>query len=185
MFWRGVSVLVLVLGGLSLSGCASGPRLGGYSGASILEPLPAPETPAPEAGWNAGLEVVPEAPMPDKQAWPPAYFAYDKSAIGDAEKPKLDRIFEHLTQNPNAHLLIEGHCDERGGEEYNRALGERRALAVRKYLTDLGIDGSRLHTLSYGEERPAATGKTEEAYRLNRRAELIIMPAKGAAAAGP
>jgi peptidoglycan-associated lipoprotein len=70
---------------------------------------------------------------------------------------------------------VEGHCDERGTEEYNRALGERRALAVRDYLMNLGIDGDRIFTISYGEDLPAADGHDENAYRLNRRAEFVLL----------
>ena len=71
-------------------------------------------------------------------------------------------------------VLIEGHCDERGTDEYNLALGERRALAVRRYLVALGISADRLHTISYGEEKPAVLGSDEAAWSKNRRAEFKV-----------
>lgn len=107
--------------------------------------------------------------------WVPVYFAYNQSVIGEAERDKLSELANYLTTNPRFHVLIEGHCDERGSEEYNRGLGERRALSVKDYLVNLGVEPNRLRTLSYGEERPADPGNTESAYALNRRAEFVIL----------
>ena len=73
-----------------------------------------------------------------------------------------------------ASVTIEGHCDERGSEEYNVALGERRADAVRRYLLDLGVDGSQISVVSYGEARPAVNGTGETAWQLNRRAQFVV-----------
>jgi len=70
-------------------------------------------------------------------------------------------------------VVIEGHCDERGSEEYNLALGERRADAVRRYMTDLGVPGGRMSTVSFGESRPAVQGHDESAWRYNRRADFV------------
>ncbi len=103
------------------------------------------------------------------------YFAFDRSAIGEAERPKLERIAAYMVESPEYHLVIEGHCDERGSAEYNRGLGERRALAVRDYLVDLGIESNRLHTVSYGIERPAVpNATTEREHARNRRAEFRV-----------
>ncbi len=103
------------------------------------------------------------------------YFAYDRSTIGTSEQPKLETIAEHMRRNPEYHLVIEGHCDERGSAEYNRGLGERRALAVKSYLVNLGITGDRLNTVSYGIERPAvANARTEAEHAQNRRAEFLV-----------
>jgi peptidoglycan-associated lipoprotein len=79
---------------------------------------------------------------------------------------------------PSVALLVEGHCDERGTEEYNRALGERRALAVREQLAMAGADVSRVVTRSYGEDRPADPGRTEAAYAKNRRGEFVVLTPK-------
>ncbi len=103
------------------------------------------------------------------------YFAFDRSAIGEAERPKLERIANYLNESPEYQLVIEGHCDERGSAEYNRGLGERRALAVRDYLVDLGISQNRLHTVSYGIERPTIpNATTEREHARNRRAEFRV-----------
>jgi peptidoglycan-associated lipoprotein len=102
------------------------------------------------------------------------FFQYDSDEItGDAER-KLQRKASVLQSNPGVRLRVEGHCDQRGSTEYNLALGQRRAEAVRAYLVNLGIDGSRLSTLSYGEERPLEEGEDEDALARNRRAEFSV-----------
>ena len=103
------------------------------------------------------------------------YFEYDRSRIRSEERAKLAAVAEHLKSNPTEALLIEGHCDERGTEEYNRALGERRALAAREYLASLGIQGERVRTVSYGEDKPAVDGHDESAWSKNRRGEFILL----------
>lgn len=103
------------------------------------------------------------------------YFAFDSSAIGTSERPKLEAMADELQRDQEYHLVIEGHCDERGSAEYNRGLGERRALAVKQYLTDLGVDANRLNTVSYGIERPVILNATSEAdHARNRRAEFLV-----------
>jgi peptidoglycan-associated lipoprotein len=102
------------------------------------------------------------------------HFAFDSSELTDAAKTLLKEKADWLKGNTGASVIIEGHCDERGTTEYNLALGERRANAVKQYLQDLGIGGFRLSTVSYGEERPLDPGKTEEAYSKNRRAQFVL-----------
>lgn len=80
----------------------------------------------------------------------------------------------HLQQNANHVLVVEGHCDERGSNEYNLSLGENRAISVRTRLVQLGVQGDRIQTRSYGEEKPAVAGSGEEAWRLNRRGEFSL-----------
>jgi peptidoglycan-associated lipoprotein len=101
------------------------------------------------------------------------YFDFDESVILDQDRPILEAHAQYLSQNPGASVTLEGHTDERGTREYNLALGERRAIAVRQYMSLLGASGQQLRTLSYGEERPAAMGHNEEAWALNRRVEII------------
>jgi len=105
---------------------------------------------------------------------PVIYFSYDKFLLGAREKNILNQVVAYMKKNPKLGLIVEGHCDERGSDEYNRALGERRALAVKDYLTDAGISQNRIQTQSFGEERPTVQGSTEAAYAKNRRAELIL-----------
>jgi peptidoglycan-associated lipoprotein len=102
-------------------------------------------------------------------------FAYDSAQVEDVERAKIEAVAEFSRSNPHASLVLEGHCDERGSNEYNMSLGERRALAVRAYLMNLGVDTARLQTKSYGEERPKDPGHNEEAWRLNRRVEFLVV----------
>lgn len=101
------------------------------------------------------------------------YFDFDKYNLRDDARRMLDANAEILRSNSDMNILIEGHCDERGTDEYNLALGERRAQAAREYLVRLGIDASRINVLSYGEERPVAPGHDEESWALNRRGEFV------------
>jgi peptidoglycan-associated lipoprotein len=104
----------------------------------------------------------------------PVYFSYDSSQVATAERPKIEAVADYLKQNNSVAVIIEGHCDERGSNEYNLALGERRALAARSYLSGLGISSDRIQTKSYGEEKPAAPGHDESAWSANRRAEFVL-----------
>jgi peptidoglycan-associated lipoprotein len=102
------------------------------------------------------------------------YFAYDSSAVTAQAQDILRKKAAFLKTNPNLKVTIEGHCDERGTNEYNLALGEARARTAKAFLVDLGIPAARLATISYGEERPMAKGQTEEDYAKNRRAHFVI-----------
>jgi peptidoglycan-associated lipoprotein len=101
-------------------------------------------------------------------------FDYDQSAIRTADQGTLDRKAAILVANPGVTLRIAGHADERGSDEYNLALGQRRASSVKAYLVQHGIAEARVQTISYGEERPMAQGTDESAYGQNRRAEFDI-----------
>ncbi|MCP4023339.1 MAG: peptidoglycan-associated lipoprotein Pal [Desulfobacteraceae bacterium] len=102
------------------------------------------------------------------------HFSYDSSEISSMAKMLLKEKAAYLKENSLISATIEGHCDERGTTDYNLALGERRATAVKGYLANLGVSASRLNTISYGEEKPVDTGKSEESYRKNRRAHFVI-----------
>jgi peptidoglycan-associated lipoprotein len=102
------------------------------------------------------------------------FFEYDSDEITPTAEQKLERKAAVLRANPGVRIRVEGHCDQRGSTEYNLALGQRRAEAVRAYLVNLGIDGARLSTLSYGKERPLVEGEDEEAFARNRRAEFAV-----------
>lgn len=103
------------------------------------------------------------------------YFAFDSYAIDSTERPKLEKIANWLNENSSAKILLAGHTDSRGTIQYNVGLGERRSLAVRTYLLGLGVDGNRLQTISYGEERPAQQGESEAAYKANRRVAAGVL----------
>ena len=102
------------------------------------------------------------------------HFDFDKYNLLPLAQQILQRKAEWLWNNPNVSVIIEGHCDERGTNEYNLALGDRRAESAKAYLVDLGIAGSRLTTISYGEERPVDSGHNEVAWAKNRRAHFTI-----------
>ncbi len=153
-------------------------KLAGLEKVSVREPVPKKPEPIPETA------VRPEGP-PAPTSKPPTapvketflkdiFFDFDKAVIRDDAVPILDENVEWLKANPRVRITIEGHCDERGTNEYNLALGERRARAAKEYLVAAGIDPGRIVTISYGEERPFVLGHDEEAWRWNRRAHFVI-----------
>lgn len=165
MRWLVMTIALLVCAGV-LTGCRHLPRwLGGSRGVAsaegedLLEGLP--ERMEGTAITGARFETV--------------LFAYDSSQIESGETAKIEKVADFLKGDSSAILTVEGHCDERGSGEYNMALGERRALAVRAYLVGLDIDAGRVQTRSYGEEQPADPGHDEAAWRVNRRAEFLPM----------
>ena len=103
------------------------------------------------------------------------YFDFDRATVNADERGKLDAVSQWFKANPGHALFLAGHADKRGMPEYNRALGERRALAVREYLVGLGLDANVLYTTSYGSDRPAVDGDTEEAFAKNRRVEIGVV----------
>lgn len=102
------------------------------------------------------------------------YFEFDKSDLTPQAVDVLKRKASWLSYNPGVAVVIEGHCDERGTNEYNLALGERRAQSARDFLVDMGVPASRLSTVSYGEERPLDPGHNETAWAKNRRAQFVL-----------
>jgi peptidoglycan-associated lipoprotein len=103
-----------------------------------------------------------------------AFFDYDKSDVRDDSRAVLAADADWLKKYASVHILIEGHCDERGTSEYNLALGDRRANACKEYLASLGVDGARIKTVSYGKERPFCTASTEDCWQQNRRGHFVI-----------
>ncbi len=106
------------------------------------------------------------------------HFAYDSAAVRKSEKANIQAVADALGRDASAKLLIEGNCDERGTEEYNRSLGERRALAVRQALVKLGIDSMRVVTKSYGKDKPVDDGHNEAAWAKNRRDDFVMLHPK-------
>jgi len=101
-------------------------------------------------------------------------FDFDSYAVTSSELPKIEGVGSFMKQDRSVRLIVEGHCDERGTVEYNLALGQKRAEAVKDYLLKLGIDAGRIRTISYGKEVPVESGKSEEAWAKNRRAHFKI-----------
>jgi outer membrane protein OmpA-like peptidoglycan-associated protein len=182
-------ILTGLLLSLAVTGCRKKP--------TYLTPLPAGATRNPkdsDSGLAIGNPVDPSTtnanysgtPVADpnlRKDWPrdseifksdTVYFDYDSSVVKSGEKSKVAAVAAHLKSSPLDGLEIDGHADERGTEEYNRALGERRALALREELIKLGIDAGRVDTVSFGKDKPADTGHTEAAHRKNRRGEFLL-----------
>ncbi|MBO4632632.1 MAG: OmpA family protein [Lentisphaeria bacterium] len=105
----------------------------------------------------------------------PVYFGFDQFAIGSGEMNKINDVVTYLNNNPGTGVVIEGNCDNRGTEEYNRALGERRALAAQEQILAAGIASNRVKTISNGKSKLAAQGDNEDAHKLNRRDEFIAV----------
>lgn len=170
---RLVSVVVLgLVCCVALSGCGlfkkkkkPGPGEPGYGG---VGPLGA------EGVYVEGLSDRPEGGSEVRGQFEVVYFDYDSAQIRDSERAKIESVARGLKSTPGT-IVIEGNCDERGSAEYNLSLGDRRAQSVRSYLIGLGIEGSRIQTKSYGEERPVATGHDETSWSQNRRAEFVVI----------
>ncbi|HEY7896631.1 MAG TPA: peptidoglycan-associated lipoprotein Pal [Gemmatimonadaceae bacterium] len=103
------------------------------------------------------------------------HFEFDKADIQADDKAVLDAKLPILRANPNMRIRIEGNCDDRGSEEYNLALGQRRAAAAKRYLTDFGVDAGRIDIISYGHEKPMCTQDAEDCWSQNRRDEFVII----------
>lgn len=142
-------------------------------------PPPAEQAPPADPTDPNSLEVVElpqlQADLVAKAGSDTVYFGTDEYSLDQATQTTLAAQARWMLANPNVRASIEGHCDERGTREYNQALGERRANAVRDFLVAQGVPTSRLVTTSWGKERPVATGSNEEAWAQNRRAVTVII----------
>jgi peptidoglycan-associated lipoprotein len=183
-------VLVAVVASLS-AGCAKRPSLTVASAPAPVAPAPAVPAPAPMPVAPAPVAPPPvaaPAPTPAAVAPQPApapqefaanaalrgiQFEFDKSEIRAADVPVLEANARWLRDNPRQLLLIEGHCDERGTDAYNLALGDRRAKTAMQFLVSRGVAAERLSVVSYGLERPLCADKTEACWAENRRAALL------------
>ncbi len=141
--------------GAAGAGGAGGAGMAGATGTTI------PSLPSPK-------EFVESAALRD------VFFDFDRYDVRGGDKATLDDNAKWLKSNQSALLLIEGHADERGTNEYNLALGERRAKATRDYLVSVGIEAGRITVISYGEERPSCTDKAEPCWTKNRRAHFLV-----------
>lgn len=147
---------------------------------NVPEPPPPPVEPEPPPPPPPVIEPEEElvtrslADLNRDSPLQPVFFGYDSAEIDAASRRILDENAAVLRSNPTWVITIEGHCDERGTAEYNLALGERRAVAARQYLVEIGLAADRLRTVSYGKEFPFAAGHDEAAWSQNRRAHMVI-----------
>lgn len=164
-----VAVLMMAVAATALTGCKNPP----WKRKPAAGPVP--ETAVPPLGSGGDIAAAERGDFSTAQRgqFAPVLFDFDSARIKPSEYPKLEAVAAALRGN-NKRLLIEGHCDERGTAEYNRALGERRALAAREELIKLGIAPHRISTVSYGSERPVDPGHDEAAWARNRRCEFLI-----------
>ena len=172
----GQIVLVFLVAAFGLTGCKN--KTGTGSGSK----QPGAENGVPPLG--SGTDITSTGGNGDRPGgmtgelnhgqFAPIYFDYDSARVRPSEDPKLQTVAAYLKSNPGK-LVVEGHCDERGTAEFNRALGEKRALAAREELVKQGADGSRITTISYGSDRPADMGHDEAAWSKNRRCEFVVV----------
>lgn len=181
--------LVLALSVAALGACTTTPKTKPATGAApgaAVEERGAPRTQGPETSGLPSDGGVTGAPIESTAGGEGAgaaagglpaerviHFEFDSSEILDDDRTTLDAHSDYLTANTGTTVTLEGHTDERGSREYNMALGERRANAVRQYLELKGVSASQLKTVSYGEERPVASGSDEDSWAQNRRVELV------------
>jgi peptidoglycan-associated lipoprotein len=182
-------VVVLSVGALVAGGCAKKDLVKGEEPVSAAQTAPAAKQPAPSQ--PAAAAPVAETPAKEaavkqesKEAAQAAqlqselekiYFNFDSAALSDESRNVLTKNAALLGKQPSLKLRIEGNCDERGSDEYNMALGERRAKAAKDYLVNLGVQADRISTVSYGEEKPAVAGHDEASWAKNRRDEFVIV----------
>jgi len=158
------------------SGVDSGAPVGTAPAAPGVTETPVQETPAPPVMAAKPAEAAPGVAVTEEK---PSQFAdvlfdFDKSELRDDAKKTSQDVAAFMKKTPGAKVLVEGHCDERGTAEYNMALGDRRATAVKNYIVSLGIPAASLSTVSFGEERPLDPGHTEDAWTKNRRAHFVL-----------
>lgn len=189
------SVPIVLLAGLVLvavtASCARRPAVSQVAAPAptgVAAPVPAPAPPPPPPPPPPAKVEAPPPPPPPAPAEPPRpapseyaaepalrdiFFDFDKSSIRSDAARTLDASIAWITSNPSVVILIEGHCDERGTNAYNLALGDRRAAATREYLMAHGVAADRITIVSYGEERPTCVERTAACWAKNRRAHFL------------
>ena len=178
-------VLLVILAAVLAAGCAKKPAPPMEEEAPAVTKMPEQEVSGVqeqgmteeeilerEAQARAAAEAAARAALPELQR---IFFDFDQYVLTSQAKDILAANAAYLKANSGVEVQIEGHCDERGSDEYNLALGERRAQAAQKYLVSLGISPDRLRVISYGEEKPLDSANNEAAWAKNRRAEFVVV----------
>ena len=174
---HGFSGRTTVLPGHRAEVAETGPGTTLPPGPPIETPPPPVSTPNQPIPTSEGIDLDKYTQDRDTLAADTVHFKFDSAVVQDSEQPKLAGVAQALSDQ-NLKLLIEGHCDERGTEEYNRSLGERRALALREALAKIGVDPMRIKTISFGKDKPVDPGHNETAWTKNRRGEFVLLHPK-------
>ena len=158
-----------------LAACSSQPSK--EKGAAVEERTPQPVATQPETATTApqSSAAIGVDPLKDPHsilAKRSVYFDFDSNVVKDEYRPLIQAHARYMVDHADTHIRIEGNCDERGSREYNLALGQRRAEAVKKIMTVLGVSDNRIETISFGEEKPVALGHDEASWAKNRRADI-------------
>ncbi len=174
-FKRSWFVIVLAVCLLSFWGC---PKKAEVTVTPEAQKETAPAAKEEQKVEQAPAAVAAETPKEERAApaiagLQPIYFDFDRALIRADAESVMKVNAEWLKANPNVKIVIEGNCDERGTKEYNQALGQRRALGAKKYLTNLGIAAERISLISYGKDKPSCNGENEECWQKNRRDDLV------------
>jgi len=146
------------------------PEVSGEPKTEVVEPI----SPAVEGIAREEIATSASQAQAIAETFADIHYDFDRYDIKPEDRPTLNALSDWLVRNAGASVLVEGHCDERGTNEYNLALGERRATAVSDYLAASGVDRARISTISYGEERPLDPGHTETAWSKNRRGHFVL-----------
>lgn len=176
---RSLCLLVMIIFALSLvslNACSRRAAKRDRGGEALEEEAMKPlgEEGISEQELEEARRKVAELRQRDGAALATVYFEFNDFSLSGQAKAILAQNAAWLMNNAQRDVIIEGHCDERGTDEYNIALGERRANSVKRYLISLGVNGAQLSTISFGEERPALQGHTEDSWAKNRRAEFVL-----------
>ena len=182
VFARIATVAAPAAAALALAACSSTPIAPPPAPAPVVTATPAPVAAAPAPAPVAPAPVAtplpayldPNSPVSQQRS---VYFPFDKDTFNAADKAVVELQGHYLAQHPDVHVTVSGNTDERGGSEYNLALGQRRAQSVKSALGLLGVQDAQVEAVSYGKEKPKATGHDEAAWQQNRRADFVY-PAK-------
>ncbi len=167
-------VVILCLG-LLLGGCKKKPPVTDYDSSDAVPTNTPIAAPIPEPGPTAEeLRLIKLEEARTVLSGDVIYFDYDKSLLTESARSTLADKAAYMVRNTDVFVTIEGHCDERGSNEYNLALGERRASSVKQYLVNFGVPTENIITLTYGEERPVCRESNESCWRMNRRAVFVV-----------
>lgn len=169
MKFKSIALISLLATVLTLSSCANLKKKEGATDSS-------PDSAQMDDGKNAGmaLELNGDSDTNKAGALKTVYFDFNSANLSSETKDALNNNAQFLKTNPTVKVQVEGHCDERGGVQFNLALGEKRAKGVREYLTAQGIDSGRLSIISLGKEKPVSFGHDEESWSKNRRANFVV-----------